>query len=619
MFLVDAILGRPLASDEEKRERVTSIEGVPTFGLDALSSAAYGPEAALTILMPLGAAGLAYALPIMGAIIVVLALVYLSYRQTIAAYPEGAGSYTVAHENLGPTAGLLAGAALMTDYILNVAVGISAGVGAIISAAPGLQPHTLSMCLAILVFLTLVNLRGVREPGILFISPTVLFVCFLFGVIAWGVYQSIVSGGHPRAVTPPPHIGASATAASVWLLMRAFASGCTSMTGVEATSNGVQAFAEPVVKSAQRSLTAIIAILMLLLAGIAYLVQVYHIGATAPGTSSYQSVLSQLIGAVAGKGVLYWIGITSIATVVCLSANTSFADFPRLCRAVAADRYLPVSLANRGRRLVYSEGILVLASLAAVILTAFGGVTDRLIPLFAVGAFLAFTSSQAGMVAHWRRHNGPRTSMVFNGLGAGATAATTIVVIIAKFVEGAWMVVLLIPALMLFMIAVRRHYDAVDRETAAGPLEITNLRHPLVVVPIFQWSLISQKALQFAMTISDDVTAIYIESQQHADTLPGEWRSRVEEPARRAGRKAPRLAVVKSPYRFVVGPIIDFILDVERHHPRRTVAVVLPQLVQRRWYHYFLHNHYGELMAALLLLKGERRVVVVDVPWYVEH
>ena len=305
--------------------------------------------------------------------------------------------------------------------------------------------------------------------------------------------------------------------------------------------------------------------------------------------------------------------------VVCLPANTSFADFPRLCRAVAADRYLPVSLANRGRRLVYSEGILVLAGLAAVILTAFEGVTDRLIPLFAVGAFLAFTFSQAGMVAHWRRHNGPRTSMAFNGLGAGATAATTIIVIIAKFVEGAWMVVLLIPALMLFMIAVRRHYDAIDRETAAGPLKVTHLCHPLVVVPISQWSVISQKALQFAMTISDEVTAIHVESEQHADTLPGEWRSRVEEPTRSAGRKAPRLAVVKSPYRFVVGPIIDFILDLERHHPQRTVAVVLPQLVQRRWYHYFLHNHQGELMAALLLLKGERRVVIVDVPWYIGH
>jgi amino acid transporter len=468
MFLVDAILGRPLASDEEKNERITAIRGVPTFGLDALSSAAYGPEAALTILMPLDAVGLVYALPIMGAIIVVLALVYLSYRQTIAAYPEGAGSYTVAHENLGPTAGLLAGAALLTDYILNVAVGISAGVGAIISAAPGLQPHTLSMGLAILVFLTLVNLRGVRAPGSLFMAPTVLFVCFLFGVIAWGVYQSLVSGGHPRAVTPPPHLGEIAPAASVWLLMRAFASGCTSMTGVEAVSNGVQAFAEPVVKSAQRSLTAIIAILMLLLAGIAYLVRVNHIGATPPGTSSYESVLSQVIGAVAGKGVLYWIGITSIAVVVCLSANTSFADFPRLCRAVAADRYLPVSLANRGRRLVYSEGMLVLAGLAAVMLTAFGGVTDKLIPLFAVGAFLAFTSSQAGMVAHWWRHSGPRPSMAFNGLGAGATAATAIVVIMAKFVEGAWMVVVLIPALMLFMIAVRRHYDLCHSEHRDG-------------------------------------------------------------------------------------------------------------------------------------------------------
>lgn len=391
---VDRILGRPLASEEEDEQRIGVLAGIPTFGLDALSSAAYGPEAALTVMLPLGAVGAAYILPITGAICVLLTIVYLSYRQTIAAYPSGGGSYTVAHENLGPNAGLLAAAALMIDYLLNVAVGISAGVGAIISAAPVLQPHTLALCLAILLILTVANLRGVREAGTLFMVPTCLFVGTLLAAIAMGLWATLAAHGSPRLLIAPPAPTIAVHAMSIWLLLRAFASGCTAMTGVEAVSNGVPAFRKPAVISAQRALGAIIAILIILLVGIAFLSHAYGIAATPPGSMAYESVLSQLLAAVAGKGVFYWISIVSIVLVLCLSANTSFADFPRLCRAVAEDGYLPHAFVNRGRRLVYSEGICVLAALAAVLLIMFDGVTDNLIPLFAVGAFLAFTLSQ---------------------------------------------------------------------------------------------------------------------------------------------------------------------------------------------------------------------------------
>ena len=357
MGLVNLLFGRPLASSEDQGERITPSQGVPTFGLDALSSAAYGPEAALTILLPLGLAGARYVAPLTAAVIALLLIVYFSYRQTIAAYPSGGGSYTVAKENLGTGAGLLAAAALMIDYLLNVAVGISAGIGALVSAVPSLQRYTLPMCLVVLAVLTIVNLRGVREAGSAFIAPTYLFVGTLGVVIAMGIFRVIRTGGHPLAVAPPPHAPAAAGAVGLWLLLRAFASGCTALTGVEAVSNGVQAFREPVVPAARKTLTIIVLTLIGLLGGIATLVYYYGISATDPGQPGYQSVLSLVTAAVAGRGILYGLTMFSVLLVLCLSANTSFADFPRLCRAVAMDDYLPHSLTARGRRLVYSQGI----------------------------------------------------------------------------------------------------------------------------------------------------------------------------------------------------------------------------------------------------------------------
>jgi Amino acid permease len=419
-------------------------------------------------------------------------------------------------------------------------------------------------------------------------------------------------------VIPPPRLAKATEGVSAWILLRAFASGCTAMTGVEAVSNGVQAFREPVVTNARRTLTIIIAILIVLLLGIAYLVRAYHIGATEPGTPDYQSVLSQLIGAVAGRGTFYSVSMVSTLLVLCLSANTSFADFPRLCRAVASDGYLPYSFTDRGRRLVYSEGIWVLAIISGVLLAVFGGVTDRLIPLFAVGAFLAFTLSQSGMVAHWRKTQGrgALAGMAVNALGAGATALTAMVVAVVKFTAGAWIVVLLVPSLVALMLGVKRHYRRIERETAPRGLNLDDLQEPLVIVPIIAWNSIAENALRVAFTLSSEIEVLHVESEDSDNSLKELWPSCVEQPAREAKRAIPRLTVLNSPFRFVVQPIIDHVLEIERTNTTRTVAVLLPELVERQWYQYFLHNQRARILAARLLLQGEHRIVIVNVPWY---
>ena len=624
MGFINVLFGRPLASSEDEGERITPTQGIPTFGLDALSSAAYGPEAALTILLPLGLVGVRYIVPLTAAIIGLLVIVYFSYRQTIAAYPMGGGSYTVAKENLGNRAGLLAGAALMIDYLLNVAVGISAGIGALVSAVPSLQPHTLAMCLAVLVILTMVNLRGVKEAGSAFEAPTYFFVGTLAVVILIGLYKIVASGGHPVAVVALGQAAGRAPAAlqvvGAWILLKAFASGCTALTGVEAVSNGVQAFRKPVVPAARATLTAIIAILIVLLGGIAVLVRYYGIMATDPGAPGYQSVLSMVTAAVAGKGIFYDVTMFSVLLVLCLSANTSFADFPRLCRMIARDDYLPHSLATRGRRLVFSQGIWALAILAGLLLTLFRGVTDRLIPLFAVGAFMAFTLSQAGMVGHWRRTSSgfeAARGMLINGVGALATGITVMVIVVAKFAEGAWVVVvLLLPAMLVFMGRVRRHYEWVGKEvalTSALVLNTQNLKPPIVIVPVDQWNAATEKALQFAMTLSPDVEALHVMCDADEDRPAWKW---AEDPP--AGTPGPKLVTLPSPFRLVVHPIVDYVLKVEKENADRTVAVVIATMVERHWYHYFLHNQRGQMLTALLLLGGDARINIVNVPWYLK-
>ena len=622
MTLLDVCFGKPLAASDERAEQLGVAAGIPIFGLDALSSAAYGPEAALTLLIPLGAAGIAYIVPISTSIIVLLAIVYFSYRQTIAAYPGGGGSYTVASENLGAFAGLLAASALMIDYVLTVAVGISAGVGALVSALPNLLPHTLLLCLGILILITFINLRGMRQAGIIFMLPTYLFIGTLLAALAFGVFKSVIAGGHPVPVVMPPAPPSSAVAAaSVWFLLQSFASGCTAMTGVEAVSNGVRAFREPVVNTSRRVLTIIIALLMVMLAGIAYLVRAYHIAATDPGLPGYQSVLSLIVAAVAGRGVFYYVTIGSVLTVLALSANTAFADFPRLCRAIALNGYLPDSFSLRGRRLVYSLGVYVLAILAGSLLIVFRGVTNRLIPLYAVGAFLAFTLSQAGMVAHWKKNKGRGSvrSMFVNGLGAMATGATVIIVLVAKFIEGAWITALLIPALLLLMMAVKRYFVRVEDEILTRePLEITPVKPPLVVLPVYKWSKPAQKGLRFAFSISADIHAVHVCREDQKEQLKDEWARLVEEPARRAGLPVPKYVELQSPYRLVITPVVDYVLMLQLENPDRQIVLIVPELIELHWYHYFLQSNRGELMKGLMLLRGNQNIAIINLPWYLK-
>jgi amino acid transporter len=624
MNILDALVGKPIKTSDERAEQIGPASGIPIFGLDALSSAAYGPEAALSLLIPLGLLGLQYIIPISAAIITLLVIVYFSYRQTIAAYPSGGGSYTVARYNLGAFASLLAAAALLTDYILTAAVGISAGVGALVSAAPSLQPHTVSLCAGILVIVTILNLRGVRDAGVAFMLPTYLFVGTLLITLAGGLVRAALSGGHPAAVAPLPPPRAITEAVTFWLLLKVFASGCTALTGVEAVSNGVRAFREPAVKNAQRTLTVIIFLLAVLLAGISYLVKIYGIAATNPGQPGYQSILSMLIGAVFGKGIFYYVTIGSILLVLSLSANTAFADFPRLCRAIALNNYLPHVFSFRGRRLVYTWGIIVLAVLTCALLVLFGGVTDRLIPLYAVGAFLAFTLSQFGMVVHWRKNRGPHwwKSALVNGLGGCVTGVTVIVVLIAKFIEGAWITLLFIPLLIVFFTAVRRHYHSVRIATTctAPVIPATTDSVPIAIVPVDRWSRICKQGLEFASRLSPEIIAVHVESGEHSELLHEDWERYVEEPFRAAGVEPPKLMILPSPYRFVIVPIVQYVLELSAKHPDRQIVVVIPELVEDRWYETFLHNQRGRLLQWLLLARGNDRIFTVAAPYYLgEH
>jgi amino acid transporter len=621
MAIFDFLFGRPLATSEERAEHIGSSAGIPIFGLDALSSAAYGPEAALTLLIPLGLAGVHIILPVSAAIIALLVIVYFSYRQTIEAYPHGGGSYTVASENLGDGAGLLAAAALMIDYVLTAAVGISAGVGALISAVPSLHAHTLSLCLGILLLLTLINIRGLRDTGAAFTFPTYLFIGSLMIVIGVGIVRVLLGGGHPAPVIAPPPLPPATAMLGWWLILKVFASGCTAMTGVEAVSNGVMAFRDPTVKNAQKTLTIIIALLIIMLAGIAFLCRAYGIGATDPGSSSYQSVLSQLITAVMGRGIFYYVSIGSILVVLALSANTAFADFPRLTRAIALKDYLPHVFLLRGRRLLYSHGIYALVGLTASLLILFGGVTDRLIPLYAIGAFLAFTLSQAGMVVHWRKNKSARSTarMIVNGIGAFATGVTLLVVLVAKFVDGAWVTALLIPILIVIMLSVRRHYNGVDAETKTNrPIDLTDIGAPIVIVPVDRWSRMTEKGLRFALMLSREIHAVHVDCGDDAESVCNMWEENVAAPLRAAGMAVPELVLLHSPYRYVVLPVVEYTLEVERNNPGRHIAVLVPELVVRHWYQNLLHNQRANVLKLLLLVRGNERIVVINIPWYME-
>jgi amino acid transporter len=630
------LLGRTLANREYTERKIGPYEGVPAMGLDGLGSSSYGPEAALTVLIPLGAAGLAHLGAVMLPILVLLSVLYISYRQTIRAYPTSGGAYAVAKENLGANVSLLAAAALMIDYVLNVAVGVSAGIGALTSAMPSLHPYTLELCLGTLALITIMNLRGTLDAGRLFALPTYLFVASFLLVLAIGVYRTIIAGGHPQPVAAPPPLSAATETVTLWLLLRAFAAGCTAMTGVEAVSNGVGAFREPVVKHAHRTLGVICAVLGILLAGIAYLARAYGIGAMDQTQEGYQSVISQLAGAIVGRDTFYYITIASLLCVLALSANTSFVDFPRLCRLVAQDDYLPRPFAVVGRRLVFSVGILYLAVTSGFLLTVFGGITDRLIPLFAIGAFLTFTLSQTGMVVHWRRElrtaqsarerRKRHTSLAINGIGALTTGAALSIIVAAKFTEGAWITILALPCVIVLLKTIHRYYDTLTlRLRDEGPLDLRRCEAPIVLVVTEGWSRLTDKALSFALSISPDVVAVHLtnlggpEAEEQAQPLRAQWTADVERPVREAGLRPPRLVMIPAPFRRIHVPLLELIERLQADNPIRTIAVLIPEVVKLKWWQHLLHTHRARRLRNALLRYGGSDLLVVNAPWYLEE
>jgi amino acid transporter len=562
----------------------------------------------------------------------------------------------VSQANLGVNASLLAATALMIDYVLNVAVGISAGVGALVSAAPSLHPYILPLCLGILVLLTLVNLRGTMDAGRLFAVPTYLFVACFGIVIAIGGYAVIAGGGHPVPIVAPPAPPKAEETIGLWLLLRAFASGCTAMTGVEAVSNGVSAFRQPQVRNARLTLSIIVLTLAVLLAGIAYLAMRYGVMAMDQTQPGYQSVLSQLVGAVAGRGIFYYVAIGSALVILCLSANTSFVGFPQLCRTVAQDGFLPRPFAAVGRRLVYSVGILYLTVTAGVLLIVFDGITDRLIPLFAIGAFATFTMSQAGMVAHWRhvmkaRRPSSQTQgqvqsqgkvqsqnqsqsqnsqqranlkLIINAVGATATAAALAIIIIAKFMEGGWITIVAIPIVILLLKGIKSYYERVDAALRDDDqLQFKPGKPPFVLVMTKEWSRLTDRALSFAMEISPDVIAVHLAALEGPDVteqerkLREQWAKDVEDAAVAAGAAhPPRLAFLSAPFRRIHAPLLKLISDLQGKNPDRTIAVLIPELVKRHWWEYLLSNQRARQLRNAVLEYGGPRVVVVAVPWH---
>jgi amino acid transporter len=635
VHVLDLLLGRRLANRESEERKIGALEGVPAMGLDAIGSSAYGPEAAMAVLAVAGAASAGWIGWVMAPVIALLLLLFASYWQTIRAYPGNGGAYAVTRANLGANASLLAAAALMIDYVLNVAVGISAGVGALVSALPSLHPYTLALCLGILVLITIANLRGTHDAGRLFALPTYLYIGSFAMVLGLGLSRSLGAGGAATPLVAPAPPPAATGAIGAWLLLRAFASGCTAMTGIEAVSNGMGAFREPRVAVGHRTLATIVIVLASFLAATAWLAQGYGIAAMDQTQAGYRSVLAQLTGAVVGEGVLYYVTMGALLCVLALSANTSFVAFPRLCRLLAGDGYLPRPFAHAGRRLVFSVGIGYLAACAALLLVVFGGITDRLIPLFAIGAFATFTLSQAGMVMHWRRMLRERAAderggmvrlhLLTNAAGMAASAIATVIMAVAKFREGAWITLLVIPAGIVLLKTIRGYYDELDRNVRdPRPLDLSQLQPPVVLVVTEEWNRLTDNALGLAMSISPDIVALHLtqlagpDCEEKWSELRAQWRRDVEAPARAAGRATPQLHVLTAQYRTIHAPVLALVQELECSHPGRRIAVLVPELVQQRWYQPLMHSRRTRHLRAMLLKHGGPRLTVISSPWHLD-
>ncbi len=615
------LLGAPLATRDLVHERLTKVKALAVLSSDALSSVAYGPEQILVVFVLAGAGALAlnYDLLIMGAIGWVLLSVILSYRQTIEAYPQGGGSYIVAKDNLGTLPGLVAASALMTDYVLTVAVSISQGVAFILSPFPGIASWAVPLCLAFVLLIVLGNLRGIRESGTIFAAPTYLFITAMFVMVAFDGYR-LISGqcaNHACATLAhvAPNYGNAAAAvgsASIFLILQAFASGSSALTGIEAVSDGVPAFKPPEWRNARTTLTVMGVILGLMFFGIVLVTHFLGVQVDNPTGKAPQVLLLKLATVAFGFGSAGYIFVlVTTMLILVLAANTAFSDFPRLFFFLSRDNFAPHQFRRLGERLAFSNGIIVLAVLASVLIIVFGGNTSRLIPLYAIGVFLAFTLSQLGMVLRWwrRRPPGWQVKIMFNAVGATMTAVVFVVFAAVKFIEGAWVVCIIIPSLVAIFYAIHRHYqEVVDHVTTEIPISPADLK-PVCVVPIVDLNRVALQSLAMARKISDSVIAVHIcDDEAHIAKLRESWEV--------WGNHVP-LEIVESPYRSFIRPLLRYIDAIDRQRTDDTLIIILPELVATRWWHAVLHNQTALRLKAQLLFRPG--TVVINVPYHLQH
>jgi len=602
------LIGRPIHSEREEHERLTKTKALAIFSSDNISSSAYGPEEIMRVLALAGAGALTLTLPLAGLITIMLAIVTLSYRQTIKAYPQGASSYIVASDNLGGGAGVLAAAALLIGYVVTVAVSVSAGVAALTSIVPEIYPERVLISVAMVLVLMLGNLRGIRESGTIFMVPTYAYIVIMLGIVGYGVVRSLL-GDVPRYEAPAAwaEVELGGQALGLFLILRAFSQGAVALTGVEAISDGVPAFKPPEWKNARTTLTLAALVFAILFMGIAYLVTSLGL---VPDPTEEKTVLSELVRHLTGEGPILVIAQIATALLLVLAANTSFADFPRLSSFLARDGYLPRQFAFRGERLAFTTGIVALALMAIGLLIGFTASVSGLIPLYTLGVFIAFTLSQGGMLTRWwrRREPGWRRGLAINGLGALTTAVVALVVGSSNFFQGSWLVIVLVPLLMGLLLAINGHYREMDRAMALDriPDREETAPRPIVIVPIARLDRPARQAIAFANSISNEAVAVHV---THDPATAAALRERWPQWA-----GSTELVVVESPYRALIGPLLAYMDALQRQAPDRPILVVLAEFVPKHWWENLLHNQTA--LRLKLRLFARRNTIVADVPYH---
>jgi amino acid transporter len=607
-------VGRPLATEQLAHERLSKRVALAVFSSDALSSVAYATEAILIALLAAGQASLGFATPIAIGITLLLITVAFSYRQTIIAYPQGGGTYIVSRENLGTIPSLVAASSLLIDYVLTVAVSMSAAVAAITSAVQTLEPYRVELAVALIALVTLANLRGIKESGQIFAIPTYLFVLSMFTLISVGLFKVIIGGGivDPAPAPAIEHVPEELQAVSFFLLLRAFAAGCTALTGIEAIADGVPAFKKPEARNASITLVIMAVILCTMFLGTTLLADAYHVipdGSTHPETAN-----SQLARAIFGNGSLFYY-ILQVATmlILILASNTAFADFPRLSYFLSRDRFLPRQFAQRGDRLVFSNGVVALGIFAALLVIGFGAREQSLLHLYAVGVFMSFTLSQFGMVQRWRRLKTPgwQRNATINLIGAIVTGVVLVVIASTKFIEGAWAVLVLIPIMVVILRAIHWHYSEVAKQLSladAPPPKAVRRHTAVVLISGVHRGVIP--ALQYGLSLApDNVTAVYVD-------MDSETTAKLQEKWKQWGSGVP-LVVLPSPYRSLVRPLMSYIDELDKHYNDDVLTVILPEFIPSKWWQHLLHNQTALLIKATLLFSKGR--VVTSVPYHLEH